>query len=1021
MKRFIAFLLAMWPALALADATVPSLAPATSLFGASTYLAQTGAANNQLGFLTSTFCLNSGALTICPSAISGSMLGPGAALSNIGAGSISSSYLAPTGVTPGSYTNLNATIGADGRITGASNGSGGGGGGTPGGSNGQVQYNNSGAFGGFTFSGGVTVNPSTGVAVLGNPGPSTLGGIESVAQVGGEFVQYIDTSGVPHLATPSGGGNVTGPGSSVNNDLACFNGTSGTLLADCGILSTNVVTPTSTNTLTNKSISAPEVNSGNLAAAQMSANLSAAIDAAVGSTQGDIAYRNATVWTVLPPGTTGQFLETQGASANPLWGTPSGSGNMTGSGAATTGDVICGNNTSTPLNTAVDCGFAPNAVDDPTTTGIFTAAQWNNGDELVVTTASQTLTAPASSTLARNGNVFIHSIAASTLAANAADTITYWNGSAVTTTSTGGSISLGAGALVQVTSKVSGNLKVAGNITGGGSSAFSALTGSTNTTAAMVVGSGATLGFSGSGTIAATSAPVSGLTGVGTGVLTALGVNVGSAGAFVVNGGALGTPSSGTLTNATGLPAASVLAGALANGMTGTTQTVGDNTTKLATDAFVIANTGGAVSITSLTPNLVLSPSTITGTGTIASTSPTTDQSGGSTAIVTGYNTELVYVGGGFTYTLAQAGTTGFTSGWGTCLLNTAASGNATITATTSTFKGASNTTSLTLAPGDWSCPTSDGTNYATAVGHYAGGGGSVSVTAGTPNIVITPSPGTGTFTVGATAAASAHSGNASTYTYQSSDIATTVNRGYTGGAMADTLPNVSASGFGAGASLSVCNISASQNDVITVNAPSTIGGASSVTVGPNTCMAIADTDGTNYTVPAAAPTISGLVNGQLAIASGTASLGSSVAYSNSGTASDVVQATSGGVIVNSLINFSQEKSAGWPAGVNPNNIVVFTAAQAETVTAIVGRNEVTVGATATLTVNKAPSGTPCASGTAISSSFNANTSATTNQSIISGTPTLAAGDSVCFQTTGGSNWGSGTGIGTITISVKPS
>lgn len=38
----------------------------------------------------------------------------------------------------------------------------------------------------------------------------------------------------------------------------------------------------------------------------------------------------------------------------------------------------------------------------------------------------------------------------------------------------------------------------------------------------------------------------------GTGVRTALGVNVGSAGAFVVNGGALGTPSSGTVTNLTG-------------------------------------------------------------------------------------------------------------------------------------------------------------------------------------------------------------------------------------------------------------------------------------------------------------------------------------------------------------------------------------------------------------------------------------------------------------------------------------
>jgi hypothetical protein len=65
-----------------------------------------------------------------------------------------------------------------------------------------------------------------------------------------------------------------------------------------------------------------------------------------------------------------------------------------------------------------------------------------------------------------------------------------------------------------------------------------------------------------------------GLTALGTGVQTAIGINVGSAGAVVVNGGALGTPSSGTVTNLTGTASINI------NGTVGaTTATTGAFTT----------------------------------------------------------------------------------------------------------------------------------------------------------------------------------------------------------------------------------------------------------------------------------------------------------------------------------------------------------------------------------------------------------------------------------------------------------
>jgi len=59
----------------------------------------------------------------------------------------------------------------------------------------------------------------------------------------------------------------------------------------------------------------------------------------------------------------------------------------------------------------------------------------------------------------------------------------------------------------------------------------------------------------------ANEVPLSGVTGLGTGVATALAINVGSAGAFITFNGALGTPSSGTLTSCTGLPISTGVSG----------------------------------------------------------------------------------------------------------------------------------------------------------------------------------------------------------------------------------------------------------------------------------------------------------------------------------------------------------------------------------------------------------------------------------------------------------------------------
>lgn len=69
--------------------------------------------------------------------------------------------------------------------------------------------------------------------------------------------------------------------------------------------------------------------------------------------QGDIMYYNGSTWVVLAPGTSGNFLKTQGASANPIWASVAGSGTVTS--IATTAPITGGTITTTGTIACATC------------------------------------------------------------------------------------------------------------------------------------------------------------------------------------------------------------------------------------------------------------------------------------------------------------------------------------------------------------------------------------------------------------------------------------------------------------------------------------------------------------------------------------------------------------------------------------------------------------------------------------------------------------------------------------------
>lgn len=211
------------------------------------------------------------------------------------------------------------------------------------------------------------------------------------------------------------------------------------------------------------------------------------------------------------------------------------------------------------------------------------------------------------------------------------------------------------------------------------------------------------LGTPTSGTLTnCTGLPIgSGISGLGTDVATALAVAIGSAGAPVVNGGVLGTPSSGTLTNATGLPIGVGTTGTLAVDRGGTGQTsytngqllIGNTTGNTLTKATLTASTG--ISITN-------------GAGSITITNSGVTSFNGATGAVSGMSTDVGNSGIGMMApgyaTSGSVGAGGTTASFAIAVVRSNA--GATEISTSSpggTWRNIGNTTSTFTAANDWS------------------------------------------------------------------------------------------------------------------------------------------------------------------------------------------------------------------------------------------------------------------------------------------------------------------------------
>lgn len=497
----------------------------------------------------------------------------------------------------------------------------------------------------------------------------------------GSAGQVLQTGGLnanPSWATLSGSGTVTSVGSGTGLTGGPITGSGSLSLASIG----------------NNQVMA---NTSGGAAAPFGTSLSSIIDASIGSTQGQILFRNATQWTVLNPGTSGQFLQTAGAGANPLWAAAAGGGTVTSvaTGACLTGGTITTSGTISgqqPVNAQVGTTYSvlngdqcklvtfsntnPVAVSLPQAggggsfaTGWMAFFQNRNTGTVTITPSTSTIDGQASITLTQNQGMAIFSDGANYFTfrgVGAAGVVTVNAGNGLTTTpgSTGGSITTSGTLSTASPPSVKTGAYTIVNADQASLLVFNSSVG--NTFALPQAGSGG--GFLNGWYVD--------FENIGTGLLTISTTTSTIDGASAV-----------TLGQNTGMR-------------------IFSNGTNYFTQRGI--GSGGAVSITAGNAGIIVNPSPITGVGTVSTSFPAQTKTTSYTFIAsdlskfTWFNSSSPVTG-----TVPQA-TGSFGNGSALCMGNQGA-GALTVSPTTSTIYGIP---SLVLAQNQSICLVSDGTNW---------------------------------------------------------------------------------------------------------------------------------------------------------------------------------------------------------------------------------------------------------------------------------------------------------------------